>query len=264
VSAAPRNAIVTGASSGIGAATALELARQGFRVAIGARRVERLREVAGQIETAGGRALAHFLDVSQPDSIDAFYSAAEAALGPIDLLVNNAGMSILNLLPDAKVEDLRAELEVNLLGPMLFCRRAIPGMLERRRGDLVFVGSENAVRPRPFTSAYTAAKAGLEGLARVLAMELDGTGVRSIVVRVGPTGSEFGSRMDHAKLKQALEAWRYWGVQRHLHFMPSESVAKAIARVVATPVEESYPNLIEVMPGGRKRSAQRAEGERSS
>ena len=104
---------------------------------------------------------------------------------------------------------------------MLLCRRAIPGMLERRRGDLVFVGSENAVRPRPYQAAYTAAKAGLEGLARVLAMELDGTGVRSIVVRVGPTGSEFGARMDHAKLKQALEAWRYWGVQRHLHFMPA-------------------------------------------
>jgi NAD(P)-dependent dehydrogenase (short-subunit alcohol dehydrogenase family) len=194
-------------------------------------------------------AFAHILDVSQPDSIEAFYSAAESALGPIELLVNNAGMSILNLLPDAKVEDLRAELAVNLLGPMLFCRRAIPGMLERRRGDLVFVGSENAVRPRPFTSAYTAAKAGLEGLARVLAMELDGTGVRSIVVRVGPTGSEFGARMDHAKLKQALEAWRYWGAAE-LHFMPAESVASDRAHV-ARP--SSYPSLIEVMPGGRKK-----------
>ena len=253
MSAEPRTAIVTGASSGIGAATALELARHGFRVAIGARRVERLREVAANVESAGGRAFVHFLDVSQPDSIEAFYSAAESALGPIDLLVNNAGMSILNLLPDAKVEDLRAELEVNLLGPMLFCRRAIPGMLERRRGDLVFVGSENAVRPRPYQAAYTAAKAGVEGLARVLAMELDGTGVRSIVVRVGPTGSEFGARMDHARLKQALEAWKVWGVQRNLHFMPAESVARAIARIVAIPVEESYPNLVEVMPGGRKK-----------
>jgi len=253
MSAQFRTAIVTGASSGIGAATALELARQGFAVALGARRVDRLREVTASVEAAGGRAFAHFLDVSQPDSIDEFYAAAESALGPIDLLVNNAGMSILNLLPDAKVEDLRAELEVNLLGPMLLCRRAIPGMLERRRGDLVFVGSENAVRPRPYQAAYTAAKAGLEGLARVLAMELDGTGVRSILVRVGPTGSEFGARMDHGMLKRALEAWRYWGVQRHMHFMPSESVAKAIARVVAAPVEESYPSLIEVMPGGRKK-----------
>jgi NAD(P)-dependent dehydrogenase (short-subunit alcohol dehydrogenase family) len=253
MSARLRTAIVTGASSGIGAATALELARQGYAVAVGARRVERLREVTVQIEAAGGRAFAHFLDVSQPDSIDAFYAAAESALGPIELLVNNAGMSILNLLPDAKVEDLRSELEVNLLGPMLLCRRAIPGMLARRRGDLVFVGSENAVRPRPYQAAYTAAKAGIEGLARVIAMELDGTGVRSIVVRVGPTGSEFGARMDHGMLRRALEAWRYWGVQRHMHFMPSESVAKAIARVVAAPVEESYPSLIEVMPGGRKK-----------
>ena len=248
-----RTAIVTGASSGIGAATAVELARQGFRVAIGARRVEKLREVAAEVESVGGRAFVDFLDVSQPDSIEAFYSAAESALGPIDVLVNNAGMSILNLLPDAKVEDLRAELEVNLLGPMLFCRRAIPGMLERRRGDLVFVGSENAIRPRPYQAAYSAAKAGLEGLARVIAMELDGTGVRSILVRVGPTGSEFGARLDPGKLKQALAAWRYWGVLRHLHFMPSESVARAIARIVATPVEESYPSLVEVMPGGRKK-----------
>jgi NAD(P)-dependent dehydrogenase (short-subunit alcohol dehydrogenase family) len=251
--AEPKTAIVTGASSGIGAATALELGRLGWRVAIGARRVERLRDVAGRVEAVGGRCFPHFLDVSQPQSIDAFYAAAEAAFGPVDVLVNNAGMSILNLLPDAKTEDLRAELDVNLLGPMLFCRRAIPSMVERRSGDLVFVSSENAVRPRPYQSAYTAAKAGLEGLARVLGMELDGTGVRSIVVRVGPTGSEFGARMDHAVLREALEAWRYWGVQRHLHWMPSESVAKAIVRVVTTPVEESYVNLVEVMPGGRKK-----------
>ena len=77
MSAEPRTAIVTGASSGIGAATAVELARQGFRVAIGARRVEKLRAVAADVESVGGRAFVHFLDVSQPDSIEAFYSAAE-------------------------------------------------------------------------------------------------------------------------------------------------------------------------------------------
>jgi NAD(P)-dependent dehydrogenase (short-subunit alcohol dehydrogenase family) len=253
VSAAARVAIVTGASSGIGAATALELARQGFHVALGARRVDRLRALAEKIEAGGGRAFAHFLDVSLPDSIDAFYAAAESACGPIDVLVNNAGMCILNLLHDSKIEDLRAELDVNLLGPMLFCRRAIPGMLARRRGDLVFVSSENALRPRPYQPGYTAAKAGLEGLARVLAMELDGSGVRSIIVRVGPTGSEFGARMDHAILKRALDSWKYWGLQRHMHFMPAESVAKAIVRAIAAPVEESYPTLVEVMPGGRRK-----------
>jgi NAD(P)-dependent dehydrogenase (short-subunit alcohol dehydrogenase family) len=250
---APRTAVVTGASSGIGAATAVELGALGWHVALGARRTDSLEQVARRVEAAGGRAFTCTLDVSEPDSIDAFYAAAEAALGGVDALVNNAGMSILNRLEQAKPGDLRAELDVNLLGPMLLCRRAIPSMLERRRGDLLFVSSETAVRPRPYQAAYSAAKAGLEGLARVLAMELDGTGVRSILVRVGPTGSEFGARMDPAKLKQALEAWRYWGVQRHLHFMPSESVARAIVRIVAAPVEESYPSLVEVMPGGRKK-----------
>jgi NADP-dependent 3-hydroxy acid dehydrogenase YdfG len=252
---AVKTAIVTGASSGIGAATALALGRLGWRIAIGARREDRLGEVADRVEAAGGRVFAHPLDVAQPDSIDAFYAAAEAALGPVDVLVNNAGMSILNLLQNTKVEDLRAELDVNLLGPMLLCRRAIPGMLARRAGDLLFVTSENAVRPRPYQAGYTAAKAGLEALARVLAMELDGSGVRSVVVRVGPTGTEFGTRMDHAMLHEALAAWKYWGVQRHLHWMPAESVARAIVRVVTTPVEESYVNLVEVMPGGRKKES---------
>ncbi|HXZ84181.1 MAG TPA: SDR family NAD(P)-dependent oxidoreductase, partial [Myxococcota bacterium] len=89
-SAAPRTAIITGASSGIGAATALELGRLGYRLALGARRVPRVEEVAKQVEAAGGRAFAHALDVTRLDSVDAFCSAAEAALGPIDVLINNA------------------------------------------------------------------------------------------------------------------------------------------------------------------------------
>jgi NAD(P)-dependent dehydrogenase (short-subunit alcohol dehydrogenase family) len=132
-------------------------------------------------------------------------------------------------------------------------RRAVPAMLDASNGDVVWVSSENAVRPRPFQVGYTAAKAGLEGAARVLAMETEGTGVRSMIVRVGPTGTEFGNAMDQQKLHRALEAWRYWGVQRHLSWMPASSVAGAITRLITTPVEESYPTVIEVMPGGRSK-----------
>jgi short-subunit dehydrogenase len=249
----PRTAVVTGASSGIGAATAVELARRGVHVALGARRLDRLEEVAKRVEAEGGRAFVHALDVGRAESIEGFHDAARAALGEIDLLVNNAGFSALARLHEADPAVLEEELRVNLLGPMLLSRRVLPDMLARRRGDLLFVTSENAVRPRPYQPAYTAAKAGLEGLARVIAMEADGTGVRSIVVRVGPTGSEFGARMDPELLRDALEAWRYWGVQRHLHWMPAESVARAIVRAVEAPVEESYVDLVQVMPGGRKR-----------
>lgn len=249
----PRTVVVTGASSGIGAATAVAFGALGWPVALGARRLDRLEETARRIEDAGGRAFVHALDVSDEGSIDAFVGAAEKDLGHVDVLVSNAGMSRLNLLHDASPEDLRYEIAVNLTGPMLIARRVIPGMCARRAGDLVFVGSENAVRPRPYQPAYSAAKAGLEGLAAVLAMELEGTGVRSTLVRVGPTGSEFGASMETEVLHRALAAWKYWGVQRHLHWMPASAVAAAIVRTVQAPIEDSHTTLVEVMPGGRKR-----------
>jgi NAD(P)-dependent dehydrogenase (short-subunit alcohol dehydrogenase family) len=253
-SSTPRTAIVTGSSSGIGAATALELARLGWRVALGARREERLREVAHGIEGAGGRAFVHALDVADPDSIERFCTAAERALGPADALVSNAGMSTLNLLHHTKPEDVQNEIAVNLVGPILLARRLLPALLERRRGDLVFVSSENSIRPRPYQVGYSAAKAGLENAARALAMELEGTGVRATIVRVGPTLTEFGARFEPGRLQTALAAWKHWGVQRSLRWMKPESVARAIAQVLAPPGPEAHVDLVEIMPLARERT----------
>jgi NAD(P)-dependent dehydrogenase (short-subunit alcohol dehydrogenase family) len=188
VSAPRRTALVAGASSGIGAAVAEAFGALGWAVALGARRAEKLREVAAAVEKAGGSAFVHPLDLADPASIDAFFDAAEAALGPVDVLVDNAGICVPGLLHEVRPADLRAELETNLLGPMLLARRAVASLLGRGApGDLVFVSSENAVSPRPFQAGYTASKWGLEGLARVLRMELEGTGVRATIVRPGPT-----------------------------------------------------------------------------
>ncbi len=244
--------LVTGASAGIGAATARAFGKLGHAVALGARREDRLRAVAAEVEALGGVAFAAALDVADAESIAAWQEAAEAALGPADVLVSNAGMSGLDLLPDTPVEQLEREIAVNLVGPMLLARRLVPGMRARKRGDLLFVTSENAVRPRPYQAGYSAAKAGLEAAARVIGMELEGTGVRSMIVRVGPTGdTEFGDAMDRAQLGRALRSWQYWGVQRHLHWMTSDAVAAGIVRMQQSPVEESYPREIEIMPGGR-------------
>ena len=249
----PRTAIVTGASSGIGAATAVEMGRQGFRVALGARRADRLEAVAKQVEAEGGRAFAHVLDVTRPDSIEAFVSAVEAALGAVDLLVNNAGQNMSARIDQATIDELRLDVEVNLLGAMYMTRRVVPGMIARRVGDVIFIGSDAAQRPRTYQGAYNAAKAGLEAFARVLAMETEGTGVRSILVRVGPTWSEFNSQMPHDRLPEILASWKHWGILRSLHAMPSESAARAILRAVAAPVEESYTTVVEVQPGGRSK-----------
>ena len=245
-----RVALVTGASSGIGAATALALASHGCKVAIGARRLERLDEVARQIGERGAEVFAQALDVTVPDSIEAFYSAAENALGAIDVVVNNAGICRPGLLHETEEGDLEAEVEVNLLGPMRLARLAIRRMLaDKRSGDLVFISSENAVVPRTFQIGYTATKMGLEGVARVLRMELEGSGIRSTIVRPGPTGSEFGHDWDPGLIKRVLDSWKYWGVQRHFEMLPAESVAQAVVTAVFAPPGTQL-DVIQVMPEG--------------
>ena len=245
-----RAALVTGASSGIGAATALALANCGCKVAIGARRRDRLDEVAHKIEAQGGEVFAHELDVAQPGSIEAFYAASEIALGPVDIVVSNAGTCRPALLHETGEGDLEAEVAVNLLGPMLLARHAVRRMLaDKRPGDLVFISSENAVVPRTFQTGYTATKMGVEGLARVLRMELEGSGIRSTIVRPGPTGTEFGRTWDADLLKRILVSWKYWGVQRHLEWMPAESVADAVVTVVSAP-PGTHLDVVQVMPEG--------------
>jgi NAD(P)-dependent dehydrogenase (short-subunit alcohol dehydrogenase family) len=234
--------LVTGASSGIGEATARALAQHGYTVAIAARRTDKLATVAKAIESAGGRAFATPLDLAEPASIDACFDAVERALGPIDVLVNNAGICVPGLLHEVDPEAVRSEIAVNLVGPALLSRRAIQSLLARGApGDLVFVSSENAVKPRPYQPGYTASKWGIEGLARTLRTELDGTGIRSTIVRPGPTfPTDFANGWDPALVKRLLETWKELGIQRHLRWMPAASVADAIVAVLAAAPGTNY------------------------
>ena len=197
----PRTALVTGASSGLGAAIATALGALGWSVAIGARRLDRLAEVGRDVEKAGGKPFVHTLDVTEIASIRAFLRAAEQALGPVDVVVSNAGIALPGRFHELDDADLRAEIDTNLLGPMLLVRRDLLPMLERARGDLVFISSLNAVVPRPLQVGYTATKAGLEGMVRALQMELEGTGVRATIVRPGPVNTEMGRDWDPGVLK---------------------------------------------------------------
>jgi NAD(P)-dependent dehydrogenase (short-subunit alcohol dehydrogenase family) len=232
-----RVALVTGASSGIGEAIARALGARGWAVAVAARRTDKLAAVARAIEADGGRAFAAPLDLAEPASIDACFAAVERALGPVDALVNNAGICVPGLLHEVKPDAIASEIAVNLVGPALLTRRAIQSLLARgAAGDLVFISSENAVKPRPYQPGYTASKWGLEGLARTLRAELDGTGIRSIIVRPGPTfPTDFANGWDPAMVKRLLEAWKELGIQRHLRWMPASSVADAVVAVLSAP-----------------------------
>jgi NAD(P)-dependent dehydrogenase (short-subunit alcohol dehydrogenase family) len=120
-------------------------------------------------------------------------------------------------------------------------------MRERRRGDVVFVSSDTAVRPRPFMAAYSAGKWGLEGLVRSLQLELEGTGVRASLVRPGPTWSEMGSDWDADEAAFVLNQWVRFGLARHSHFMKPVAVADAISTVVSAP-RGVHLSLVEVNP----------------
>jgi NAD(P)-dependent dehydrogenase (short-subunit alcohol dehydrogenase family) len=230
-----RPAVVAGASSGIGAETAKALAGAGFPVALGARRVERCEELAAAIRADGGEAVAHPLDVSSEDSVAAFAEKAAADLGDVEVVVSNAGLLGPGRLVEVDTERIARELDVNLLGPHRLIRAFVPGMIERRRGDICFVSSDTALRARPMMAAYSASKAGLEGLVESLQMELEGTGVRASVVRPGPTWSEMGMDWDPDAAAAVLNEWVRWGHARHPHFLKAHAIAAAIATVVSAP-----------------------------
>lgn len=230
-----RTAVVTGASSGVGAAVAEAFGKLGWSVAIGARRADRLGETARAIECAGGRAVPAHLDVTRADSIEEFFATAESSLGSIDVVVNNAGIGVPGRIHELSIGEIEAELATNLLGAMLVTRRALPSMIGRRCGDVVFVSSMNSVAPRPFQAGYTAAKAGIEGFAAALRMDLEGTGVRAITLRLGPTRSEFGYSWNTDTMVQVLESWERWGFLRHHDMLDSAQVAHAVVAAVTTP-----------------------------
>jgi NADP-dependent 3-hydroxy acid dehydrogenase YdfG len=242
-----RPTVVTGASSGIGAATALVLGAQGFPVALGARRTDRCEDVAAQIREGGGEAVVHPLDLTDDQSVADFAKAVTSDLGDVEVVVSNAGAVGPGVIHEVDTERMRSELDVNLLGAHRLVRAFVPGMVERTRGDLVFVSSDVAVRPRPFMAAYAASKWGLEGLAHSMQMELEGTGVRASIVRPGPTWSEMGSTWDEQDAADVLTEWVRFGLARHPHFLKPSAIANAIHTIVSVP-RGVHLNLVEVSP----------------
>lgn len=243
-----RTAIVTGASSGIGRAIAVAFGGLGWRVGVGARRVAPLRQAADEVKAAGGEAFAHALDVTDPSSAHTFFTAVEAVFGPVDVLVNNAGMSTPGRFHLVAVDALQQEVATNLLGPMYLSRLAIASLLGRGApGDLVFISSDASRQPRPRMVAYTATKAGLEAMARSLAMELEGTGIRPTTIRLGPTLSDFAAHWSSDEVRELMTYWPRYGLQRHLATLEPAAVARAVVTAVTAP-PGVHIDTIEVQP----------------
>jgi short-subunit dehydrogenase len=204
------HALVTGASSGIGRALALRLAREGARVSLVARRVDALEDVAREIRAAGGEAAVVPCDVAERAQIEAMARAAHEAFGPVDLLVNGAGYGRHCRFVDHDPDDVERMFRVNTLGSIHVTRALLPAMLERRRGWVVFVASVAGKIASPDESVYAATKFAIVGLASALGLEVEDAGVHVLTVCPGVIRTPFFdeealARMPPTALRQMAE-----------------------------------------------------------
>jgi len=242
-----RPALIAGASSGIGAATAIALATAGYPVALGARRADKCEELAATIRAGGGEAVACPLDVSDDESVKRFTATVADELGPAEILVSCAGDLSAHLVHELDTAEFLRQVDVNLVGAHRLVSAIVPGMVARRRGDVVLVSSDVARTPRPRMGAYVATKSGLDGMAAAMQMELEGTGVRVSVVRPGPTMTEMGMSWDTGTVQAVLDDWLKWGLARHPNFLRSSDVAAAVTAIVSTP-RGAHLTLVEIQP----------------
>jgi len=179
-------AIITGASSGIGRATAIKFAREGARVALVARRANPLNEVAQAIRAQGGECQTIVADVTQESDIERVVSETVAVFGGIDILVNAAGIIANGNIENTTLRDWDYMFNVNVRGPFYLIQRAMPYLIERK-GNVVNVSSVTGIRAFPNVLAYCASKAALDQLTHCIALEVASKGVRVNAVNPGVT-----------------------------------------------------------------------------
>jgi 3-oxoacyl-[acyl-carrier protein] reductase len=203
---ANRTALVTGGSRGIGRACCVRLARAGARVAINYRSDEAAaRETAQLVEAAGARSLVVQADVSVPDEVERMVGEVTAALGPVDLLVNNAG--VFDYVPhtEATLEIWRRTLEVNLTGTFLVTWAVKDAMVARRYGRIVNMTSISALEARPMSIAYAASKAGVVGFTKSIAAALAADNVRVNAVAPGLIDTEILDGVSPQALERIID-----------------------------------------------------------
>jgi NAD(P)-dependent dehydrogenase (short-subunit alcohol dehydrogenase family) len=179
-------AVVTGGGRGLGRAFAVALAHEGARVAVVARSEDQLDETVAQVKRAGGTAHAFVANVTNPDAAASTHAAIRGVLGPIDILINNAGVATpIGPVSEADVTEWWQCLEINLRGPMLWSRLVLPDMIQRRRGRIINVAGGAGAVAIPYMSAYVTSKTALIRFTEVLAQEVAPHGVQVFSIEPG-------------------------------------------------------------------------------
>lgn len=198
--------LITGASSGFGAAAAKRFAQEGCKVILAARRMERLEELANEIRSKGGEALPLSVDVTQPSQIDAMVKAAVDYYGRIDILFNNAGFGRLDWFEVLDpVKDIQGQITVDLLGVIWTARAVLPQMYKQGSGHIINMSSMAGWAAPPLYTVYSAAKFGVRGFTEALRREAAPFGVKVSAIYPGGAATEFQKHAGQNKAKQRFK-----------------------------------------------------------
>jgi NADP-dependent 3-hydroxy acid dehydrogenase YdfG len=227
--------VITGASSGIGEATARELARRGAHVVLGARRTDRLESLAAEIKAAGGSARFRALDVTSRADVESFIGFAVQAFGQVDVIVNNAGVMPLSPLSERKVEEWDRMIDVNIRGVLNGIAAGLPVMKAQGWGQFINVASIGAHRVVPTAAIYCATKYAVWAISDGLRQENDD--IRVTVISPGVTTSELADSITDPGARAAMQAYRKIAIG-------PDAIARAIAFAVEQPADVDVNEII--------------------
>jgi NADP-dependent 3-hydroxy acid dehydrogenase YdfG len=234
-----RIALVTGASSGIGEATAIALAQAGARVAIAARRVDRLQALAERLRSLGAEPLVLEADLLDEHVAQQIVRDTESHFGQLDILVNNAGVMYLEPVAEADLGRWRRMLELNVLSLIASTQAALAGMKSRRDGHIVNIASTAGRIANPNAAAYSATKFGVVAFSEALRREVYADNIRVSVIEPGVVQTELRDHIGHAATQASLNAWA-----NGMRQLQAEDVADAIVFCVTRP---SHVNVNEIL-----------------
>ena len=227
--------LITGASSGIGAGIAPELAGTGAKLMLGARRVDRLEALAAELNAAGGTARVYPLDVTDRKSVEAFSEAARAAWGRVDVIVNNAGLMPLSAMAAMKVEEWERMVDVNIKGVLYGIAAVLPEMTARGSGHVVNIASIGALQVFPAAAVYCATKYAVRAISDGLRMENDK--LRVTCIHPGVVESELASTITDPAAADAMKAFRAIALK-------PDAIARAVRFAIEQPDDVDVNEIV--------------------